>query len=83
MEIIITVTDQNDNRPVFTQKVFYGRIEENAKPGTWGALSWDHAEPWVGAVLGCLVDSVPSLKFPWLVPVSRNTCDDRERYGCG
>ncbi|NXU85346.1 CADH1 protein, partial [Xiphorhynchus elegans] len=34
MGIIITVTDQNDNRPVFTQKVFVGYIEENAKPGT-------------------------------------------------
>ncbi|XP_054025952.1 LOW QUALITY PROTEIN: cadherin-1 [Dryobates pubescens] len=34
MEIIITVTDQNDNRPVFTQQVFTGYIEENAKPGT-------------------------------------------------
>ncbi|NXP29942.1 CADH1 protein, partial [Scytalopus superciliaris] len=34
MEIIITVTDQNDNRPVFTQPVFVGYIAENAKPGT-------------------------------------------------
>ncbi|XP_066050907.1 cadherin-1-like [Chamaea fasciata] len=34
MEIIITVTDQNDNRPIFTQAVFVGSIEENAKPGT-------------------------------------------------
>ena len=36
MEIIITVTDQNDNRPVFTKQVFIGYIEENAKPGAWG-----------------------------------------------
>ncbi|XP_010577991.1 PREDICTED: cadherin-1 [Haliaeetus leucocephalus] len=34
MEIIITVTDQNDNRPIFTKQVFIGYIEENAKPGT-------------------------------------------------
>uniref|UniRef100_A0A8B9NTK8 Cadherin-1 n=1 Tax=Apteryx owenii TaxID=8824 RepID=A0A8B9NTK8_APTOW len=33
-EIVITVTDQNDNRPVFTQQVFVGYIEEGAKPGT-------------------------------------------------
>ncbi|XP_032051785.1 cadherin-1-like [Aythya fuligula] len=34
MEIIITVMDQNDNKPVFTKQVFVGYIEENAKPGT-------------------------------------------------
>nr|XP_025978653.1 cadherin-1-like [Dromaius novaehollandiae] len=34
MEILITVTDQNDNRPVFTKQVFVGYIEEGAKPGT-------------------------------------------------
>ncbi|KFM01798.1 Cadherin-1, partial [Aptenodytes forsteri] len=34
MEVIITVTDQNDNRPIFTKQVFIGYIEENAKPGT-------------------------------------------------
>ncbi|NXA54269.1 CADH1 protein, partial [Nothocercus julius] len=34
MEIIITVTDQNDNRPIFTKQVFIGYIEEGAKPGT-------------------------------------------------
>ncbi|XP_043350752.1 B-cadherin isoform X2 [Dermochelys coriacea] len=34
MEIIITVSDQNDNKPQFTQSVFTGSIEEGAKPGT-------------------------------------------------
>ncbi|KAM7040561.1 cadherin-1-like isoform 1-T1 [Acridotheres tristis] len=34
MEIIITVTDQNDNRPVFTQAVFHGSVLEGAEPGT-------------------------------------------------
>ncbi|XP_074769426.1 cadherin-1-like isoform X2 [Athene noctua] len=33
-EIIITVTDQNDNRPVFTQAVFRGSVSEGAEPGT-------------------------------------------------
>ncbi|XP_005308254.1 cadherin-1-like [Chrysemys picta bellii] len=34
MEIIITVSDQNDNKPQFTQSIFTGSIEEGAKPGT-------------------------------------------------
>ncbi|XP_064315891.1 cadherin-1-like [Phalacrocorax carbo] len=34
MEIIITVTDQNDNRPVFAEAVFLGTVLEGAEPGT-------------------------------------------------
>nr|1SUH_A Chain A, EPITHELIAL CADHERIN [Mus musculus] len=34
MEIVITVTDQNDNRPEFTQEVFEGSVAEGAVPGT-------------------------------------------------
>uniref|UniRef100_A0A2K6R778 Cadherin-1 n=1 Tax=Rhinopithecus roxellana TaxID=61622 RepID=A0A2K6R778_RHIRO len=34
MEILITVTDQNDNKPVFTQEVFKGSVMEGALPGT-------------------------------------------------
>ncbi|KAF6076892.1 cadherin 1 [Phyllostomus discolor] len=34
MEIVITVTDQNDNRPEFTQPVFEGSVMEGALPGT-------------------------------------------------
>ncbi|XP_010219343.1 PREDICTED: B-cadherin-like, partial [Tinamus guttatus] len=32
MEIIVTVTDQNDNRPVFAQEVFRGSVPEGALP---------------------------------------------------
>ncbi|XP_050167075.1 cadherin-1-like isoform X1 [Myiozetetes cayanensis] len=34
MEIIITVTDQNDNSPVFSQAAFHGSVPEGAEPGT-------------------------------------------------
>uniref|UniRef100_A0A8D0GFW3 Cadherin-1 n=1 Tax=Sphenodon punctatus TaxID=8508 RepID=A0A8D0GFW3_SPHPU len=34
MEIIIKVSDQNDNRPQFTQKEFVGFVMEGVKPGT-------------------------------------------------
>ncbi|KAJ6652523.1 hypothetical protein lerEdw1_011493 [Lerista edwardsae] len=33
MEIIIKVTDQNDNRPEFTQRLFEGSVPEGATPG--------------------------------------------------
>lgn len=33
MEIIIKVTDQNDNRPEFTQQLFEGSVPEGATPG--------------------------------------------------
>ncbi|XP_025064923.1 cadherin-3 isoform X1 [Alligator sinensis] len=34
MDIIITVTDQNDNKPQFTQEVFKGSVQEGTLPGT-------------------------------------------------
>uniref|UniRef100_A0A7M4ELA2 Cadherin domain-containing protein n=1 Tax=Crocodylus porosus TaxID=8502 RepID=A0A7M4ELA2_CROPO len=34
MDIIITVTDQNDNKPQFTQEVFRGSVQEGTLPGT-------------------------------------------------
>lgn len=51
MEIIITVMDQNDNKPVFTKQLFVGYIEENAKPGArgWG---WGAVGPRAGAAPG-------------------------------
>ncbi|CAI5782299.1 cadherin-1 isoform X2 [Podarcis lilfordi] len=34
MEIIIKVSDQNDNKPIFTQSIFEGSVAEGATPGT-------------------------------------------------
>jgi hypothetical protein len=33
MEIVITVTDQNDNKPEFIKQVFEGSVMEGALPG--------------------------------------------------
>lgn len=33
MEIVITVTDQNDNKPEFIKEVFEGTVTEGALPG--------------------------------------------------
>lgn len=67
MEIIITVMDQNDNKPVFIKEVFVGYIEENAKPGA-GAGGWAGGrEPRDGAVPGAALlcptsDVCPALR---------------------
>ncbi|XP_068116598.1 EP-cadherin-like [Hyperolius riggenbachi] len=34
MEVTVVVTDQNDNRPEFTQEVFQGFVREGVQPGT-------------------------------------------------
>ncbi|XP_051661612.1 cadherin-1-like isoform X5 [Manacus candei] len=33
MEIIITITDRNDNPPIFSQAAFHGSVPEGAEPG--------------------------------------------------
>lgn len=41
MNISIVVTDQNDNKPKFTQETFRGRVLEGATPGKVGMeLLW-------------------------------------------
>ncbi|XP_010610629.1 cadherin-1 isoform X2 [Fukomys damarensis] len=47
MEIVITVTDQNDNRPQFIKEVFEGSVMEGALPGTsvMQALATDADDP--------------------------------------
>lgn len=40
MEILITVTDQNDNKPEFIKEVFEGTVEEGARPGKLVTANW-------------------------------------------
>lgn len=70
MEIIVTVTDQNDNKPQFTQEVFRGSVPEGALPGRTLCLGeplhpishipW--AQPW-----HC-PPSIPGLTWPSTSP---------------
>lgn len=43
MEIIVTVTDQNDHKPEFIQEVFRGSVMEGATPGKEGKI-WGGGE---------------------------------------
>lgn len=94
MEIIVTVTDQNDNKPQFTQEVFRGSVPEGALPGRAGAtVVW----VWRGPVgkLCLLLDMF--LESPRTVPPGdrgalsllhmdapshRHLGDAGERHGC-
>ncbi|CAH2323958.1 blastomere cadherin [Pelobates cultripes] len=64
MDIIISVIDQNDNRPKFTQPVFRGEVKEGVLPGTpvmnVSATDDDDAEETDNAVLAySLLTQVP------------------------
>ncbi|XP_074738226.1 uncharacterized protein LOC141948997 isoform X3 [Strix uralensis] len=78
MEIIITVTDQNDNRPVFTQAVFHGSVSEGAEPGTSvlqvvatdadDSVSSNH-----GVVVYSLLRQTPNWPQPHMFAIDSNT----------
>ncbi|XP_074695488.1 cadherin-1-like isoform X2 [Strix aluco] len=78
MEIIITVTDQNDNRPVFTQAVFHGSVSEGAEPGTSvlqvvatdadDSVSSNH-----GVVVYSLLRQTPNWPQPHMFAIDGNT----------
>ncbi|XP_067392822.1 cadherin-1-like isoform X2 [Emydura macquarii macquarii] len=64
MEIIIKVSDQNDNRPEFTQPVFTGFVEEGAKPGTsvmqvTATDADDSVNTYNGVIAYSIVDQTP------------------------
>lgn len=82
MEIIVTVTDQNDNKPQFTQEVFRGSVPEGALPGR-AVLQGEALCP-TGCILGdeAAPSSTPAplTQTPPLSP--RHFSDAGERHGC-
>uniref|UniRef100_A0ABM5EUZ1 B-cadherin-like n=1 Tax=Pogona vitticeps TaxID=103695 RepID=A0ABM5EUZ1_9SAUR len=78
MEIIVTVTDQNDNKPQFTQEVFRGSVLEGATPGTSvmqvSATDADDAiETYNGVVAYSIVSQVPEEPHKQMFAINRAT----------
>ncbi|NXA18773.1 CADHK protein, partial [Ibidorhyncha struthersii] len=78
MEIIITVTDQNDNKPQFTQEVFRGSVPEGALPGTSvmqvTAMDADDAvESYNGVIAYSILSQEPREPHPHMFTVNRAT----------
>ncbi|NXD74769.1 CADHK protein, partial [Eolophus roseicapillus] len=78
MEIIITVTDQNDNKPQFTQEVFRGSVLEGALPGTSvmqvTATDGDDAvETYNGVIAYSILSQEPREPHPHMFTVNRAT----------
>lgn len=83
MEIIVTVTDQNDNKPQFTQEVFRGSVPEGALPGR-AVLHGEALRPAGCVPLGDETApssiSTPLTQTPRCPP--RHFGDAGERHGC-
>uniref|UniRef100_A0A8C8RYQ0 Cadherin domain-containing protein n=1 Tax=Pelusios castaneus TaxID=367368 RepID=A0A8C8RYQ0_9SAUR len=78
MEIIITVTDQNDNKPQFTQEVFKGSVLEGALPGTSvmqvNATDADDAiETYNGVIAYSILNQEPREPHPQMFTINRAT----------
>ncbi|XP_062997478.1 B-cadherin-like [Elgaria multicarinata webbii] len=78
MDIIVTVTDQNDNRPQFTQEVFKGSVLEGATPGTSvmevSATDADDAiETYNGVIAYSIVSQEPKEPHPQMFAINRAT----------
>uniref|UniRef100_A0A8C5QZ91 Cadherin 1 n=1 Tax=Leptobrachium leishanense TaxID=445787 RepID=A0A8C5QZ91_9ANUR len=78
MDIIISVIDQNDNRPKFTQEVFKGSVREGVQPGTpvmnVTATDADDAEETDNALLGySILKQVPEEPAAGLFTINRMT----------
>ncbi|XP_042294402.1 B-cadherin-like isoform X2 [Sceloporus undulatus] len=78
MDIIITVTDQNDNKPQFTQEIFRGSVLEGATPGTSvmevSATDADDAiESYNGVIAYSIISQVPEEPHKQMFAINRAT----------
>ncbi|NXK48034.1 CADHK protein, partial [Chauna torquata] len=78
MEIIVTVTDQNDNKPQFTQEVFRGSVPEGALPGTSvmqvnATDADDPVETYNGVIAYSILSQEPREPHPHMFTVNRAT----------
>ncbi|XP_025860819.2 cadherin-1-like [Vulpes vulpes] len=78
LEIVITVTDQNDNRPEFTQEVFEGSVMERAHPGT-SVLQItatdvdDHENTYNAAIVYTILSQDPLVPHSNMFAINRQT----------
>uniref|UniRef100_A0A2K6SVK2 Cadherin-1 n=1 Tax=Saimiri boliviensis boliviensis TaxID=39432 RepID=A0A2K6SVK2_SAIBB len=78
MEIVITVTDQNDNRPEFTQEVFHGSVMEGALPGTSvmevsATDADDDVHTYNAAIAYTILSQAPELPYEKMFTINTNT----------
>nr|XP_003417088.1 cadherin-1 [Loxodonta africana] len=78
MEIVITVTDQNDNKPVFTQAVFQGSVMEGAVPGTsvmqvTATDADDDVNTYNAAIVYTIENQEPTLPHDNMFTINRDT----------
>ncbi|XP_075795916.1 B-cadherin-like [Pelodiscus sinensis] len=78
MEIIITVTDQNDNKPQFTQELFKGSVLEGALPGTsvmqvTATDADDAIETYNGVIAYSILNQEPKEPHPQMFTINRAT----------
>ncbi|KAM6300385.1 B-cadherin-like [Aegotheles albertisi] len=78
MEIIITVTDQNDNKPQFTREVFRGSVPEGALPGTsvmqvTATDADDAVETYNGVLAYSILSQEPREPHPQMFTINRAT----------
>ncbi|XP_059680638.1 B-cadherin [Gavia stellata] len=78
MEIIVTVTDQNDNKPQFAQEVFRGSVPEGALPGTsvmqvTATDADDAVETYNGVIAYSILSQEPREPHPHMFTVNRAT----------